>query len=86
MNQLILPRRYRPVLGIRETERAIRLSKEFFQTNLAVALNLTRVTAPLVVRAGTGINDDLNSVEQPVAFAARALSGARVEIVQSLAT
>lgn len=85
MNRCIFPRRYRPVLGIRETERAIRMIKEFFQTHLAVALNLTRVTAPLFVRAGTGINDDLNGVEQPVAFTVRAIGGARVEIVQSLA-
>jgi aspartate--ammonia ligase len=70
---------------LRETERAIRLIKEFFQTNLAVALNLTRVTAPLFVHSGTGINDDLNGVERPVAFPVRDLRGARVEIVHSLA-
>lgn len=85
MNNLILPRGYKPVLGVRGTERAIREIKEFFQTNLAVALNLTRVTAPLFVRAGTGVNDDLNGIEQPVAFGVADLHGARVEIVQSLA-
>jgi aspartate--ammonia ligase len=81
----IFPRAYQPVLSLRETERAIRLIKEFFQTNLAVALNLTRVTAPLFVHSGTGINDDLNGVERPVAFPVRDLRGARVEIVHSLA-
>jgi aspartate--ammonia ligase len=82
---LFVPQGYRPLLDARHTERAIRDIKEAFQTNLAFELNLVRVTAPLFVEAGTGINDDLNGVEQPVSFAARGLDGARVEVVQSLA-
>lgn len=82
---LILPRGYRPLLGLPETERAIKALKDFFELNLATELNLSRVTAPLFVRSGTGINDDLNGVEQPVAFAIRDLNGVRAEIVQSLA-
>ena len=62
--------RYRPVLDALETERAIKLIKDFFENNLARALRLRRVTAPLFVRAGTGINDDLNGIEKPVSFAA----------------
>ena len=66
---LILPRNYRSVVGVRETERAIKTLKDFFELNLATELNLTRVTAPLFVKGGTGINDDLNGIEKPVSFA-----------------
>jgi aspartate--ammonia ligase len=52
---------------------------------LAESLNLQRVTAPLFVRSGTGINDDLNGVEQPLRFRVKSDDGAPVEIVQSLA-
>lgn len=67
-----------------ETEDAITLIKETFPKLLAKKLNLRRVTAPLIVEAGLGINDDLNGVEKPVSFTSRAI-GKRVEIVQSLA-
>lgn len=76
---------YHPLLGLKDTEKAIRLIKEFFQVNLAVELNLIRVTAPLFVKAGTGINDDLTGAEPPVSFDIKAMHDARVEIVQSLA-
>ncbi|MHB8094667.1 MAG: aspartate--ammonia ligase [Candidatus Aminicenantales bacterium] len=76
---------YSPVLDTLETERAIKLIKDFFQSNLAQALRLRRVTAPFFVRGGTGINDDLNGIEKPVSFAAPSLGGVRIEIVQSLA-
>ena len=59
-------------------------SRRYFQENLAFELNLLRVTAPLLVRSGTGINDDLNGVELPVTFRAQDL-GMQVEVVQSLA-
>ncbi len=77
--------RYRPVLGTLETERAIKLIKDFFQGSLARALRLRRVTAPFFVKGGTGINDDLNGIEKPVSFSAPGLGEARIEIVQSLA-
>lgn len=76
---------YTPILDPRETERVILKIKDHFQTNLAYELNLTRVTAPLLVRSGTGINDDLNGVEKPVRFPIKGLGGETVEIVQSLA-
>ena len=81
----IRPPWYSPALTPQETERAIRLIKEFFQTNLAFELNLMRVTAPIIVKAGTGINDDLNGIEKPVSFLIRGLDSEKVEIVQSLA-
>jgi len=83
--QLMIPTNYKNLLDITQTENAIRLIKEFFQTNLAFELNLLRVTAPLFVKAGTGINDDLTGVEKPVSFKIKALENIEVEIVQSLA-
>jgi len=85
MDTLVLPPDYRPLLDPRHTERAILKLKDTFQTNLAFELNLTRVTAPLFVRAGTGINDDLNGVERPVRFQIGAMHDEEVQVVQSLA-
>ncbi|MBN1486699.1 MAG: aspartate--ammonia ligase [Anaerolineae bacterium] len=83
--QLVIPAGYKSLLSMRDTEIAIRQIKEFFQLNLAFELNLVRVTAPLFVKAGTGVNDDLNGIEQPVAFQVKGMGGTPVEIVQSLA-
>ena len=82
---LLFPPNYQPLLDIRQTEQAIRQVKEFFQTNLAFELNLMRVTAPLFVLSGTGINDDLNGIERPVAFPVKGIQDSQAEIVQSLA-
>ena len=82
---MIFPDDYHPLLGLRQTELAIRQIKEFFQSNLAFELNLMRVTAPLFVLSGTGINDDLNGVERPVVFPVKSMQDSRAEIVQSLA-
>lgn len=82
---LVVPRGYRPVLDLRETEVAIKRLKDYFEVALARELNLTRVTAPLFVRAGTGLNDDLNGVERPVSFRMAADGQAELEMVQSLA-
>ena len=68
-------------LDLRETERAIRMVKEFFQTHLAEALNLLRVSAPLFVAADTGINDNLNGTERPVSFPVKAIGDRRAELV-----
>ncbi len=80
-----LPAAYESLLGVKETERAIKEIKDFFQLSLATELNLTRVTAPLFVLSGLGINDDLNGIERPVSFPVKAMDGARAEIVHSLA-
>ncbi|OGB69968.1 MAG: aspartate--ammonia ligase [Caldithrix sp. RBG_13_44_9] len=85
IENLIIPTGYTSVLGLKQTEQAIRHIKEFFQINLAFELNLIRVTAPLFVKSHTGINDDLNSVEKPVSFFVKDLNNLPVEIVQSLA-
>jgi aspartate--ammonia ligase len=85
LSTLQLPPNYRPLLDVRELETAIKRVKDFFEDNLARSLGLARVTAPLFVRSGCGVNDDLNGVEQPVSFPVKGDGGATVEIVQSLA-
>jgi len=82
---LAFPANYKPILNVRETERAIKEIKDFFQLALATELNLTRVTAPLFVLSGTGLNDDLNGTERPVGFPIKALGDVRAEVVHSLA-
>ncbi len=81
---LIVPKNYNPVLDLRDTEIAIKLVKDFFETELAKALNLTRVSAPIMVTPESGLNDNLNGVERPVSFDVME-TGATVEIVHSLA-
>jgi aspartate--ammonia ligase len=68
MPELHINTRYKPFLSLRETERAIKFIKDFFQNNLAGELNLQRVSAPLFLKKGSGINDDLNGVETKVSF------------------
>ncbi|MGE5549076.1 MAG: aspartate--ammonia ligase [Bacteroidota bacterium] len=80
-----LPLDYQPKLNLRETEIAIKQLKDFFEVRLAAALNLTRVSAPLFVRPETGLNDNLNGIERPVAFGVKDLAEAPCEVVQSLA-
>ncbi len=75
----LIPDSYRPILDGRETERAIKLTKDFFETSLAETLNLKRVTAPLFVESGSGVNDDLNGIEKPVTFQVKDLGSRQVE-------
>ncbi len=82
---LIIPKHYRQRLLPETTEVAIKMVKDSFQRQLSQALNLRRVTAPLFVLAGTGINDNLNGVETPVNFTIDYMDGARAEVVHSLA-
>lgn len=79
------PTPYTPLLDMKTTEKAIYLIKSFFQEALAKELNLLRTTAPLFVKANTGINDDLNGVERPVSFSIKADADAKAVIVHSLA-
>lgn len=85
MSKLIVPKDYVSLLGMRQTEQGIKLIKEFFQQNLSTELRLRRVTAPLFVLKGLGINDDLNGVERPVTFPIKDLGEAEAEVVHSLA-
>jgi aspartate--ammonia ligase len=81
---LRIPEKYSPSLGLRDTERAIKFVKDSFQTGLSKALNLSRVSAPLIVREGSGVNDYLSGKEIPVQFHIDDLD-CKGEIVQSLA-
>lgn len=83
--QLTIPKGYAPKLVSDMMEQAISFIKEDFQENLANELNLRRVTAPLFVLSGTGINDDLNGIERAVSFPIKDLGDARAEVVHSLA-
>ena len=85
MSQLIKPKGYQSLLDMKQTEQGIKLIKEFFQQNLSTELRLRRVTAPLFVLQGLGINDDLNGVERAVTFPIKDLGDARAEVVHSLA-
>ncbi|TAJ12362.1 aspartate--ammonia ligase [Marinilabiliaceae bacterium JC017] len=84
-DRLFIPTEYKPLLDLKQTEHAIKMVKDFFQSSLASELRLRRVTAPLFVLKGTGINDDLNGVERPVAFPVKDLGDAQAEVVHSLA-
>ena len=85
MSQLIKPIGYEPLLDTKQTEQGIKLINEFFQQNISTELRLRRVTAPLFVLQGLGINDDLNGVERAVTFPIKDLGDARAEVVHSLA-
>ena len=85
MNNLQIPENYHSPLTIRETEVAIKEVKDHFERALAKSLHLTRVSAPLFVRPESGLNDNLNGVERPVAFGIKEQEDREVEIVHSLA-
>ncbi len=85
MSYLIVPKNYKQLLTMRQTEQGIKLIKEFFQQNLSTGLQLRRVTAPLFVLKGMGINDDLSGKERAVTFPIKDLGDAKAEVVHSLA-
>jgi aspartate--ammonia ligase len=85
MKKLLIPKNYASSLNLKETELAIKLVKDTFQNNLSSELKLRRVTAPLFVLKGTGINDDLNGVERKVTFPIKDLGDREAEVVNSLA-
>lgn len=85
MSQLLLPEGYSPALDLKQTEQAIKKIKDFFLQSLSTELRLRRVTAPLFVLRGLGMNDDLNGVERAVNFPIKDMAEARAEVVHSLA-
>ena len=81
-----IPKNYRNLLGsVEQTEKAIKAVKDMFQLNLSAQLALLRVTAPMMVLSGQGLNDDLNGVERPVKFPVKSMDEAPAEVVHSLA-
>lgn len=85
MSKLIIPKDYSALLSPMETQKAIKKIKDFFQEELAVKLNLQRVSAPLFVQPETGLNDNLNGIERRVRFTLKDMKEQPVEVVQSLA-
>jgi aspartate--ammonia ligase len=82
---LIIPEKYTSLIDLKQTEKAIKLIKDSFEEALSSELRLRRVTAPLFVLKGTGINDDLNGTERPVAFPIKDMNESVAEVVHSLA-
>lgn len=82
---LFLPTDYRPTMVSETMEQAIKFIKDTFQAQLSKELCLRRVTAPLFVLSGTGLNDDLNGSERAVTFPVKHLGDQRAEVVHSLA-
>ena len=83
---LYIPQNYCNLLGsVENTERAIKSVKDMFQDNLSAQLALLRVTAPMTVLSGTGLNDDPSGAERPVSFNVKGMDDARAEVVHSLA-
>ena len=85
MSSIVIPDGYKPTLGVKETEKAIKRVKDFFQRELITQLNLSRVSAPLFVEPESGLNDNLNGVERPVTFGIKEQGEKQAEIVHSLA-
>ncbi len=83
--KLTIPEGYKSSLTLKQTEKAIKMIKDFFELNLAAELKLRRVSAPLFVQKGTGINDDLNGTERAVTFPIKDMDETEAEIVHSLA-
>ena len=85
MKNLQIPNGYKSSLTLKETQKAIKLIKDTFQVTLSDALNLDRITAPIIVTSDSGINDDLNGVERKVTFDIKEIDNCSCEVVQSLA-
>lgn len=85
MSNLIIPENYSAPLSLQQTEIAIKVIKDFFLSHLSTELRLRRVTAPLFVLKGLGMNDDLSGTERPVTFPIKDMDEAQAEVVHSLA-
>ncbi|MEH7250737.1 aspartate--ammonia ligase [Neobacillus niacini] len=85
LNSLSTKTSYLSKLNLLQTEIAIKQTKDYFENSLAEKLNLTRVSAPILLKSGKGLNDDLNGVERMVSFEALDIKNSNIEIVQSLA-
>lgn len=85
MPSIVIPTSYESKLNSMQTEKALKIVKDHFEHELSKSLNLMKVSAPLILKNGTGINDNLNGVERMVTFEALHLNDVQLEIVQSLA-
>ena len=85
MSRVIIPKDYKAQLTLQQTEIAIKKIKDFFLSSISTELRLRRVTAPLFVLKGLGMNDDLSGTERPVTFPIKDMGDAEAEVVHSLA-
>ena len=85
MEKFIIPKDYHSEINLHDTQIAIKTVKDFFPNLLSQRLNLSRVSAPLLVDPDSGLNDNLNGVERPVTFDIKEQNGREAEVVQSLA-
>lgn len=83
--RLIIPEGYKPLISLMETEKALEMMKDHFEKGLSSDLRLRRVTAPLFMLKGTGLNDDLHGFEKPISFKVKDLRNEEAEVVMSLA-
>ncbi len=84
MSKLTIPKGYKSLINLYDTQSAIGTIKRIFENNLNNALNLKRVSAPLFVLPKTGLNDDLNGIERPVEFEIKETT-TKAQVVHSLA-
>ena len=80
-----IPQDYTSKLSVKETEKAIELLRDYFQDKFSQKMNLHRVSAPLLVRTDSGLNDGLSGTEKAVSFDITAIPNSNCEIVHSLA-
>ncbi|UCZ55303.1 aspartate--ammonia ligase [Bacillus shivajii] len=85
MTTVIKPKGYHATLNVKETEEAIKLTRDYFKKAFSEELNLSRVSSPLFLKPETGLNDNLNGIEQAVSFNVKGAENSKVEIVHSLA-
>lgn len=85
MSNFIIPKNYKPMLSLHDTQVGIKTVKDYFQTSLSYELDLLRVSAPLFVDPASGLNDNLNGTERPVSFDIHEIDGLKAEVVHSLA-
>lgn len=85
MDRLVIPSGYQSALDLHDTQIAIKTVKDYFQGMLSRRLNLSRVSAPLFVDPASGLNDNLNGYERPVAFGIKEQNEKEAEVVHSLA-
>lgn len=83
--KLTIPEHYNPVLSVRQTQEAIKYIRDTFQHEFGKEMNLLRISAPLFVEKRSGLNDDLNGIEEPVHFTMKDIGDERIEVVHSLA-
>lgn len=83
--KLTIPAHYNPVLSVRQTQEAIKYIRDTFQHEFGKEMNLLRISAPLFVEKRSGLNDDLNGIEEPVHFTMKDIGDERIEVVHSLA-